>query len=115
MTNKRSEVRYPAHLKVKSFQYRTVSDIVFNDLMSIDITDLSNSGLGVEMKEPLIVGSVLTLNIHIEGNNYSVITKVKWCEPIDGGYKAGLAIIYLSEELKAKLNILIQEEYLFYN
>lgn len=84
---KRSEQRYRAN----TLATYTVVDQAGE--WSARVVNLSQSGLGLRLSEPLSAGLMISVNV----GRIKALGEIRWCRPTSGGYKAGVKIMEVIE------------------
>ncbi len=76
--------------------------------ISINITDISYSGLGIKCDRDLGRGDFLLLNLINRGISKEYMLEVKWCKYAGGSYEAGLEFTSLTRDMIIFLDDIIK-------
>lgn len=99
-TEKRRNKRLPISLEIKISELYKQDNIIITDInKSIEVRDVSKSGLGFFCKQELPIGYYFDANIQLPFNHFLTVIKIIRSVKLENGYRIGSEFIGLSDIL----------------
>jgi hypothetical protein len=94
---RRKRIRVPLHQTIRHSKYQVLGTPVFSENSSID---LSSNGISFETSYEYKKGTLVLLEVQIDGETVKLLVCVAWVKPYEGHFMIGAELIAIDPEHK---------------